>query len=160
MRTKIMRLAVILLAQAAMVSNAYAASMLEKANLAYKNQNTDQAVRFYQQSLQEDPQSLDAKVGLAYCYFVKRQYPRATEWVNEVLTTNSAHVRGLLLRGRLHMQSGNLVAAKEAFQQAVDVDPNNVEAHVSLGNALFGLGDEAGADVHYNTIRALVNPGR
>ncbi|TCK18883.1 TPR repeat protein [Thiogranum longum] len=160
MRTKTMYLAAILLTQVVIASNAYAASTLEEANLAYKNQNIDQATQLYQQSLQDDPQSPDAKVGLAYCYFVKRQYPRATDQVNEVLAINSTHIRGLLLRGRLNMQSGNLVAAKEAFQQVVAVDPNNVEAHTSLGNALFGLGDEAGADAHYNTVRSLVSPGQ
>ncbi len=160
MRMNILRLATILLAQAVIVSGVRAASTLEEANLAYQNHNIEQAIQLYQRGLRDDPQSLDAKVGLAYCYFVKRQYPRATELVNDVLTTNSAHVRSLLLRARLYMQSENLGAAKTALQQAVNADPNNAEAHTALGNALYSLGDVKGADDHYNTAKSLVSPGR
>ena len=157
---KILSLVAILFVQLALVSSVYAASTLEEADMAFRNQNIDQAIQRYQRGLQEDPQSLDAKVGLAYCYFVKRQYPRATELVNEVLAVNLAHVRGLLLRGRLYTQSDNLEAAKTALQQAVYADPSNAEAHTALGNVLFSLGDETGADAHYNTVRALLSPGR
>lgn len=160
MRINIMRLAMILLAQAVIVSSGRAASTLEEAHLAYQNHNIEQAIQLYQRGLQEEPQSLDAKAGLAYCYFVKRQYPRATALVNEILAANSAHVRGLLLRARLYTQSDNLEAAKLALQQAVDTDPNNAEAHTAMGNVLYSLGDVKGADNHYNTARSLISPGR
>lgn len=160
MRMNILSLATILLAQVVIVAGVRAASTLEEAGLAYQNQAIEQAIQLYQRGLQEDPRSLDAKAGLAYCYFVKRQYPRATKLVNDILTTNSGHVRGLLLRARLYMQSENLDAAKTALQQAVNIDPNNAEVHTALGNALYSLGDVKEADAHYNTARSLVSPGR
>jgi len=159
MRMKALRFA-ILFALLARVPGAYAAATIEEADFAFQNQKMEQAIQLYQRVLQGDPQALEAKVGLAYCYYVKRQYPRATALVNEVLATNSTHIRGLLLRARLYTQSGNLETAKLALQQAAEVAPNNAEVHTALGNVLYSLGDAKEADVHYNTARSLVRPGR
>lgn len=155
MRMKPLPIAVILLAQAALFSNGLAAFVIEDANQALQDQNIEQAIRLYQQGLLDDPQSLDAKVGLAYCYFYKGQYQRATEWVSEVLEVDRLHVKGQLLRGRLYLQEQNLAAAKTAFQQVIGVDPDNIEAHKELGNVLYSLGDQKRADDHYNKVRSL-----
>jgi tetratricopeptide (TPR) repeat protein len=45
--------------------------------------------------------------------------------------------------------------AREAYQKALDLDPDHLEAHINLGRLLHDLGDLVGAERHYRAGLAL-----
>ena len=53
------------------------------------------------------------------------------------------------------LRTGNLVAATEALQQAVQADPSNAQAHFELGNAQATLGNFDKASAAFAAVIAL-----
>lgn len=61
--------------------------------------------------------------------------------------------------GRLHSAQDNYAPAKAAFEKAIGIEPNYVEALDGLGFALEAMGDDEGAVANYRKAAAL-NDGR
>ncbi|MEM6683341.1 MAG: tetratricopeptide repeat protein [Pseudomonadota bacterium] len=63
---------------------------------------------------------------------------------------DGALVNAWILNARAHRNLGNLHQARDSFQQAVCIDPNEFSAHLELGHALRKLGDIEKAKAAYH----------
>jgi DNA-binding winged helix-turn-helix (wHTH) protein/tetratricopeptide (TPR) repeat protein len=115
----------------------------------------NQAVDAFQQAIEKDPQYADAYVGLADCYNLLREF--------SAMPPNDAYFKGFVAAKKavdLAPQSSeahaalafvtfwglwDAPAAGKEFQRAIELDPNNTNAHHWYATSLhtMGLNDEA-----------------
>lgn len=100
----------------------------------------DEALAGFEAVLSVDPASLDARAGLAACYFEQGQFAPAAELVAQVLEADRKHARALGLRGALLFREGDLRNARKALERAVDTDNTNPFNYNQLGVVLSEQG--------------------
>jgi DNA-binding winged helix-turn-helix (wHTH) protein/cytochrome c-type biogenesis protein CcmH/NrfG len=118
-------------------------------------ESLNRAVDAFQQAIEKDPQYADAYVGLADCYNLLREF--------SAMPPNDAYFKGFVAAKKavdLAPQSSeahaalafvtfwglwDAPAASKEFQRAIELDPNNTNAHHWYATALhtMGLNDEA-----------------
>lgn len=101
---------------------------------SYLNQgNTEAAVFILQRGIdrgQDDPRLYNL-LGVA-CERLK-QYSDAKNWYEKSLVIGPTFFPALINRGNLHLQQGDVSAAKADLEKAAELAPDSVEALVSLG---------------------------
>jgi cytochrome c-type biogenesis protein CcmH/NrfG len=100
-------------------------STLQLANLLQDSGFFDRAITYYKKYLEMEPSNADARVDLGTCYYNLNDYPNATKEMEIALRHQPKHQVAHLNLGVVNLTAGNLEAAKEWFQKAVDIDPNS-----------------------------------
>jgi len=100
----------------------------------------DEALSGFQGVLAVDAASLDARAGLAACFFEQGQFAAAQELVEQVLEVERKHARALGLRGALQFREGKARDARKTLERAVDYDDTNPFNYNQLGVVLSELG--------------------
>ncbi len=118
-------------------------------------EDTKKSVEFYKQALELDPNYALAHQGLALAYRISpaygtltpnEAYPLAKESAMKALamdsTLGSAHIP---LASIKYVYDWDFAGAEAEYKQAIQLVPNNAEAHYSYGNFLVAMGrsDEA-----------------
>jgi tetratricopeptide (TPR) repeat protein len=67
-------------------------------------------------------------------YFESGEYDLAAQSYSETLKNNPSDVKTLYNRGRAYQEMGELEKAKEDFETALNLDPNNFQVLLSLAN--------------------------
>jgi hypothetical protein len=62
-----------------------------------------------------------------------------------------------LARGSELLASGEYVAARAAFREALEADPSSVEAHLGLARAYYGLGEYSRAVIEFEKVLSFDN---
>ena len=115
------------------------------------------AIESFQLALRENPNHLDAVVGLAESYYRLEEYDQAQRYVERALRLARAHPVVLNLAGRVSIGRGDLAGAEDAFRRVQEIEPNNVEA--SIGRAELALARGRSAEAVGALERALrLNP--
>ncbi|MFN8422558.1 MAG: tetratricopeptide repeat protein [Anaerolineae bacterium] len=65
------------------------------------------------------------------------------------------HADALTLRGMIHLDAGEVDAARSVLEQATALDPAYFPAFNALGRARMALGDAAGAQAAYDQVAAI-----
>jgi adenylate cyclase len=91
------------------------------------------AVDFFNRAIRLSP--LDSRIviahaGLAYCHFFAGQYVEALSWAKTALRESPKYVSALRVAMASHALLGNLVEAKAAFAQAMELDPRQRIANI------------------------------
>jgi Tfp pilus assembly protein PilF len=123
---------------------AAAATVYERGNSAYRSKLTALAEELFLHGLRIWPEHAPALGNLVTLYQGKGDYLRAEEMLARHGRVYEGAL-GLLLRGELAMAQGRIGEAIEAYQTALDRDPDLVHAHGNLGICLYQVGrrDEA-----------------
>ncbi|MDR7375977.1 putative PEP-CTERM system TPR-repeat lipoprotein [Rhodoferax ferrireducens] len=80
----------------------------------------------------KDPNQIQAGAALAGLYLRDRQSAKAIAVINKLLKQQPANAGFNNLLGMAQAQSGNLVAAKTAFERALQTDPSLLQAKLNL----------------------------
>lgn len=137
------------------ISSIYASTEIEQGYSELKNNDLNAATQSFQIAIKNDPNSLDAKLGLAQTYN-RRGYKNSVQsLVGEILDVSPNNVGALLLQGQLYVRSKDWAAAKDIFENIISVDGNNLDAHLYLANALNKLGDAKAAMVVYEKLKLI-----
>lgn len=118
-----------------------------------------EAVESFQRALEENPNFLEATLGLAESYFWLEEHDRAQHFVDRAarLARNDPHV--LNLAGRVAIGRGDLAAAEAYFRRVQELEPYNVEA--VIGRAELALARGQSVEAVASLERALqLNPGQ
>lgn len=75
----------------------------------------------------------------------------------QVIQSSPNDIAALQELGDLYFAAKDYTAAAEWEQRILDVDPNNVTAHLALGAAAYNLGNSADAEVHWRKV-IEINP--
>jgi hypothetical protein len=82
---------------------------------------------------QADPTDEATLLALADEFYAGGMYEDAATWLDRLLEINPEHIDGLLARGAVDFNLGNLDDAEAAWLKVVALAPDNVEVHYDLG---------------------------
>jgi len=92
------------------------------------------AIRAYRTALQRQPRMLEAQVQLAGALFRAGRLEPARTRLEAIVDTNPVYsARPWFNLGVIRLRSNQTGAAREAFREAVRVDPDLVDGHMQLG---------------------------
>jgi tetratricopeptide (TPR) repeat protein len=100
-----------------------------------------EAIKFYQQALDKDPSSTDALQGIMNVYLVQKQPDQAIVAARAQIT-KSPNIGGFydLLGTALFQNKRDLRGAEDAFHKAIEIDKNNSDALLKLGEVQAAQG--------------------
>jgi tetratricopeptide (TPR) repeat protein len=91
----------------------------------------------YGRVLARDPESVDALTGLVEVELQAKNINAARARLKDALTRAPRHSRILMLAGTTETRAGDRAAAERHFRAAIDADPDNMDAYLSLAR-LYG----------------------
>lgn len=116
-----------------------------------------EAVESFQRALEENPNYLEAALGLAESYFWLDEHDRAQDFVDRAARLARNDPRVLNLAGRVAIGRGDLAAAEAFFRRVQELEPHNVEA--VIGRAELALARGQSVEAVSSLERALqLNP--
>ncbi|MEN9518542.1 MAG: hypothetical protein RLZZ381_1130, partial [Cyanobacteriota bacterium] len=98
-----------------------------------KEGNYENAIVFYNQFLEQNPNNIDAYYGRAKSYYSLKQYQLAINDFNEIIKLNPNYINVYALRGLAYYDQKNYPEALADFNQAIDLDPNSFYAYNNRG---------------------------
>lgn len=98
--------------------------------------NTNEAIRLYEQALQQDAAFVPARYDLAVAYRGLGETDKAIVEYEKVLETNPRFPEALSNLGGQYFRKGETEKAIQYFKRALDIHPNFVQALSNLGAAL------------------------
>jgi tetratricopeptide (TPR) repeat protein len=117
------------------------------------------AQRAFEQALEKDPGSVDAKAGIAEVLLVsgasgfsksrQQDQARAEQLLLEALELNGNHKRALYAIGWLRRLQGRLIESQIELEKAIALDRNFAGGLVQLGYTLNALGQPEAALPHF-----------
>jgi tetratricopeptide (TPR) repeat protein len=129
-----------------------AADLLERANELFSLNKFDEAVRFYQEYLEKDPESLMVMLSLADCLRESGNIDEAMRQYQAVVDRTSANpldkeitARAMTGVGECFFEKGDRERAIQYWKLAVEKSPTSEIVAANLGAVLFSIGkvDEA-----------------
>jgi tetratricopeptide (TPR) repeat protein len=122
--------------------------------LARKGQR-EQAIRLLETALSVNPNVPDAKFLLASLYAESRRLPEALTLARDLQRAEPKSLRPWLLTGALLIDQQNPRGAIDAFEKALTIDANSVDAHRGLGQGYERLGQIERAEQSYRRALAI-----
>ncbi len=104
-----------------------------------------------------NPQLTDAYLNLAEAHSARRQYALALHWLDVLHSFAPHYIAGLTARALLLHKLERLDEARATAQQAVELAPDNGNAHFTLGQIFQALHQHEQALIHF--VRASELPG-
>lgn len=110
----------------------------------------DEAEVAFKQALELRADNAASYTGLAGIYNAQRRFDEAAEMSAEAARLSGGGAGAtdpvaVYNQGVIYWNAGNFPMAKEQFEQAVALDPNNADAHYQLAMASLNLGDMTSA---------------
>ncbi|MGB8832322.1 MAG: tetratricopeptide repeat protein [Candidatus Sulfotelmatobacter sp.] len=116
------------------------APYVQMGNLYQIQKQYPEAVKYYQQALDKDPSSTDALQGMMNVYLVQKQPDQAIT-AARVQVAKSPNSGGLYdLLGTALFQKKDFAGADSAFRKAIELDANNSDALLKLGQVQVAQG--------------------
>ncbi len=135
-------------------ANLYA-SNLTNGYAALEAKDYKVATRYFQLMIKDDPDSLQAKLGLAKVYKARGKKTRMQILVTDVLNITPNDIDALQLQGEIYLWSKDWKSAHSVFTKILKLDNQNTKSLISLAITLNALGKTEDADVIYNKIKLL-----
>lgn len=118
-------------------------SFSEQTDSSLVSQLSIKAIQYYQKVLAINPDNLEAKTGLGWCYATSTSDPmRGIMLLREVVTANPEHENAQFNLGLLSMQSGQYQKAIDRFEKVKSINSENylvllrlAEAYIASGNS-------------------------
>lgn len=115
---------------------------VERGNLKFVQKQYSEAGKAYQDALDRDPNSTDALRGLMNTYLAQNQVDKALAIVNAQIAKSPANSSFYYLLGSvLFRDKKDLDGAEAAFNRSVELDKNNSDAVIKLGQAQAAKGE-------------------
>ncbi len=99
------------------------------------NHEWDNATTDFNTVLQKEPNNMDAQKGLAYVALWSGDYKKAIQSFNNLIAKQPDNKEFYIARGQAQLNEGLLVEARQSFQKAEQLDPNDAEPK-QLANAV------------------------
>lgn len=84
----------------------------------------------------------------ALCYLRQKRYQEALDAAETARSFNNKQIEPVLLLGQIHFEMGNIQAAKDNWEWAIERKPDMIEPYYWLGRAELELGETEAAIGH------------
>ena len=115
----------------------------------------EEAIFAYQDILLQNRFYIDAKIGLARCYFETGKLRLARETITEALAQEENNVEAWLYLGRINISLKAYDEAQSAFDRVRSIEPANLEVRYRVGDLYRAQGAYREAITHYREILKL-----
>jgi tetratricopeptide (TPR) repeat protein len=115
----------------------------------------DEAIFTYQDILQQNRFYIDARIGLARCYYETGKLRLARDTITSALDQEENNVEAWILLGRINTSLQEYEDAQIAFDRVRAIEPANVEVRYRVGDLYRAQGDYRDAVAHYRDMIKL-----
>ncbi len=102
-----------------------------------EQQQADQALKYFQQTVETEPDNPRGWQGQALVYMHRKDFPRAIEALEKALAAVPGDATNHLILGWAKLCSEDAAGAEKTFRDAVQANRNFAEAHGGLATALL-----------------------
>ena len=117
------------------IAPGYRAGQQQRIQALARATQYDQSLSTFQALVEENPDDIDVRLGLARALGFAGDYAGAVDQYDEVLVRSPEEMRALAGRSKIFGWAGQLVDSERAALRAIQVDSGNGEAWASLGQA-------------------------
>jgi tetratricopeptide (TPR) repeat protein len=96
-------------------------------------------LKFYLESLKQDPKDIDRIAALGYAYQLADKFPEARQQYLEVIKKNPKHLASLYNLGVIAQKEKKYPEAEKYFNKAISYTPDHVLAGVGLGEVYLEM---------------------
>lgn len=108
-------------------------SFNKKGNNEWIKNNLDNAMKYFQKSLELNPQNTSTLSSLGNGYFEKGDFDLAIQAFQKVIQIKSDNHEAIYCLGNSYYKKGDFNLAIQAFQKAIQIKPNYLEAFNNMG---------------------------
>lgn len=112
----------------------------------------DQAIALLKTEISEDPKALPPALTLGATYMRQRNYDDALRVVGEAIKRHPRSPAIYNLKGGAELGKKDTATARASFQNAIDIDPDYLQAIFNLAKLEGGAGNVAAARKHFASI--------
>ena len=105
----------------------------------------DAALEQFKNELLASPSNTDAEVMTAWALLLQNRAAEALSYAQEAAEKQSSNPTAELVLGRSLLETGDVNGGMEHLQRVLQMDPNNLEAHLALAKAYSKSGHEEDA---------------
>ena len=132
-------------------------TLFYKGEHAYRTGAYAEAIGYYTQVLEQDPDHLNAYLQRGFCHSVQHEYQAAVDDFSAVIARKKDHLWAYTSRGSAYGKLGKQDLALQDFNTVLQLDPKNQEAYNNRGWEKKALGDTKGACQDWNASRKMGN---
>ncbi|MFZ0427084.1 MAG: tetratricopeptide repeat protein [Acidobacteriota bacterium] len=99
--------------------------------------NPNQALEYFHQALRTNPDLADVLNDLVAVYLQQGERDRALSELDDLAAKSEKKAIFHILKGRIYMGAGETVSAERELRRAVEVDPNDYQAYILLGQLMM-----------------------
>ena len=119
----------------------YWEARLALSRLLLDEDNTEEALNLLETAREEGIRDIRLSAYLADAYRQDRQFDRAIDEINSVISEQSDNEKYIFIRGRIYYDQGNYATAREDFNNAYQLDTRFHEAYFYVGRTALAEHD-------------------
>jgi arylsulfatase A-like enzyme/Flp pilus assembly protein TadD len=123
--------------------------------VAYDAGQPEDALKWAEQSLERDPEHLDALLVRARSLSALGRLQEAIQVFRDYLEARPQDTAGWIGLGIVWDKAGDVERARAAYAMALQLNPRSPEANFNMGSLLLRTGNEEAALPYYETVREL-----
>lgn len=105
----------------------------KQGNTALENGDYDQAIGYYQKSIEADSNYFDAFFNLGLTHSYKKEWDKAIDYYTKAISKDETNIDPYLALGDIHTQNEAFDNAILIFKKALRLRPESPEIHANLG---------------------------
>ena len=113
----------------------------QKGNIASENEEHNEAIFYYQKSIEINPQHDYAYNNMGFVYDNKGNYNKAIECYQKSIEINPQYNEAYYNMGFAYQNKGNYNRAIECYEKSIEIDPQYDNAYLNMGVAYFNKGN-------------------
>lgn len=130
-----------------------AGNWLYLADLSFRALMVADAIQSFRRCLSLDPDYTDANLKFAELNLYLKAYPDAITYANAALRKDERLAKPYFIKGFVYKEMKDTAKAISSFQTVVELDPDNYDAYIQLGNIFSKRGNPIALQYFGNALR-------
>lgn len=123
------------------------------ADLSFRTLQIQNSVKQFEKVIALDPKNIEANLKLSEIYLYTKGYQQCLHYADEALKINKNKAKAYFLKGFAFKEMGDTVHAISSFQTVVEVEPENYDAYIQLGNIQAARRNKSALLYYNNALR-------
>lgn len=128
-----------------LIEDEFSLELLDQANQFYDEAKYEEAISFYEQFLEKNPQAYQVHLSLGDCYREKGEFDKAIEEYNSIveqakndeLVGKEMSAKALAGIGDCYLRKEDFETAQDFFKQSIEISPENEILAYNVGEIYF-----------------------